>query len=173
MAKRKGTKDPKPPLPTYLQWTASIPQVRKHFTAEIKTLIDAVPGELWEEPDICGLMYDFLPWHEYSTLAIQLRSDDPYDFGGWKHYECVDPDGRELAEEFKIYKQANHGLAYHRLLIEAAEALLTIDFSKLVQCESVQDGYLNPLFRLQVYHADQKFKFNYCEYVLARRLEQN
>lgn len=172
MAKRKSAGPPKRTTPpTNEEWAAMIPRIREHFTLEIETMLAEVPAELWEEPEICGLMYDFLPWHENSTLSIQLRDDDPYDFGGWTHYECVNPDGRQVVEEFAIYNQAPDGLVYHRLLIEAAEALLSIDFTKHGQPVTIEDGYLYGPFRLQVYHGDEKFKFNYCEYVLARRFE--
>lgn len=172
MAKKKREQDKnRTPPPTNEEWALIIPTVRRHFTIEIDHLLTAVPPELWEEPEICGLMYDFLPWHRYSSLAIQLRDDDPYDHGGWTHYECVNPDGRHVAEEFDMYEQANHGLVYHRLLIEAAESLLATDFTPFGQPNTIENGYLNRLFRLQIYHADENFKFNYCEYVLARRLE--
>jgi hypothetical protein len=169
--KKKATERPKPD--TNQEWAALIPQIRQHFALEIDHLLSEVPADLWEEPETCGLVYEFLPWHQYSSLAIQLRDDDPNDIGGWTHYECVNPDGRHVTDEFAIYEQANDGLVYHRLLIETAEALLATDFTRFGQDETTDDGYLNRLFRLQVYHHDENFKFNYCEYVLARRLEQN
>jgi hypothetical protein len=173
MAKRKGAQDRQRTLPlTNQEWAKLIPKIREHFKLEIETMLAEVPADLWEEPEICGLMYDFLPWHENSTLSIQLRSDDPYDFGGWTHYECVNPDGRQVHEEFEIYNKEPGLLVYHRLLIEAAEALLSIDFTPYRQPTTIKDGYLYKLFQLQVYHGDEKFKFNYCEYVLARRFEE-
>ena len=146
-------------------------EIRKHFAVEIDHLLAEVPSELWKEPGIRGLMYDFIPWHEWSTLAIQLDEDDPHDPGGWTHYECVNPDGRHIGDEFALYKQANHRLVYHWLLIEAAEALLGFDFTRYGQHETIEDGFLSRLFKLQVYDADQTFSFNYCEYALARRFE--
>ncbi len=168
------TDDARTPPPKNDEWSALLPQVREHFRLEIGNLLADVPISLWEEPHICGLLYDFLPWHRHSSLSIQLQEDDPDDIGGWTHYECVNPDGRAVTEEFDMWDRAYHYLVYHRLLIEAAESLLAFDFTRFGQREAIEeDGYLNPLFKLQVYHADNKFSFNYCEYVLARRFEQS
>ena len=171
MAKRKGAQQKKPRTPSTKEWATMIPRVREHFSNEIAQLLADIPTELWDNPEICGLLYDFLPWHEHSLVSIQLRDDDPTDIGGWEHYEPVTPDGRQLTEEFALYQEANDNMVYHRLLIEAAEALLGIDFTQFGQREAIEDGCLNRQFKLQIYHHDGKFLFNYCEYVLARRLE--
>ena len=162
MAKRKGVS--RPSSQSKGDWTALIPTIRGHFATEIGNMLAAVPQDVWDEPKICGVLYDFLPWHEHSLVSIQLHGDDPTDIGAWEHYECVTPDGRALNEEFALYQQASDGLIYHQLLIEAAEALLAIDFTDYGQSEAIEeDGTLNPLFTPQVYHGDQKFRFNYCE----------
>ena len=71
-----------------------------------------------------------------------------------------------------------------RMLTEAAEALLSIDFGKYINPKlptpllnlrdwiAIDDEFcLNKTFFLQVYDPDESFRFNYCEYVMARRLE--
>ncbi|MCM2369371.1 hypothetical protein [Aporhodopirellula aestuarii] len=172
MAKRKGVQPPKPKPPTNAEWIAFIPTVRENFAREITQMCDEVEPELWQNPGICGLMYEFLPWHEHSSIAIQLRDDDPTDPPSWANYECVDPNGTNIEDEIAMYTSSPSDLVYHRLLVEAAEALLSINFSDFGQSETMEDGYLYCPFRLQVYHGDEKFRFNYCEYVLARRLDQ-
>lgn len=62
---------------------------------------------------------------------------------------------------------------YHRLLIEAAEAMLSIDFSKYGQPQTVDDFCRYGPFQVRVSDPDGTFNFNYCEYVLARRLDAN
>ena len=54
---------------------------------------------------------------------------------------------------------------------EAAEALLSIDFTQYGQPTTVDDGVLYKPFQLQVHDLDGTFAFNYCEYVLATRLD--
>ena len=69
-------------------------------------------------------------------------------------------------------------------LLAAAEALLSIDFGKYINPKlptpllnlrdwtAIDDGFcLNKTFYLQVYDPDESFRFNYCEYVMARRRE--
>jgi hypothetical protein len=144
--------------------------VKENFKAEIEQLVDAIPPEQWEDPDRCGLVYDFTPWHQMSCVTIQTRGDDARDIGGWKYYYSAES-GEHLEQEFEEYQQAKDWLGYHRLLIEAAEALLEIDFSRFDLPPLVEGFKLYGPFRLQVYHADEIYKFNYCEYVLARRAE--
>jgi hypothetical protein len=116
-------------------------------------------------------MYDLLPWHNMSSIAIQTSADDPHDPAEWKYYDCVDSDASRIREELALYQQSRDRLVYHRLLIEAAEALLSLDFSKYGQPNTIDGFCLYKPFLLQVYDADETFKFNYCEYVLARRLD--
>jgi hypothetical protein len=110
----------------------------------------------------------------------------PRDIGAWKDYFSADSDGSLIREEFEAWdnETTNKGLVYHTLLIEAAEAFLSIEFGKrcnpklpvkllnLRDWTVSLDGFcLNKTFLLQVYHADEVFRFNYCEYAMARRLE--
>jgi hypothetical protein len=161
------------------------PSVRENFRREIKHLLGMVPTEQWDDPDIRGVLYDFIPWHQTSSVTLQTRDDDPRDIGAWKYYYSAES-GKFIQEEFDSYRNAktNGGLVYHKLLIEAAEALLSIKFGKYINPQlpvpllnlrdwtAIDRGFcLNKTFLLQVYHADQEFRFNYCEYVMARRLE--
>ena len=161
------------------------PSTRKNFRREIVKLLSEVPAKQWDDPDIRGVLYDFVPWHRSSSVTLQTEGDDPRDIGGWKYYYSAES-GELIQEEFDAYHNAttNGRLVYHKLLIEAAEALLTIKFGKFINprlptpilnlrdWSTVDDQFcLNPTFLLQVYDADRSFQFNYCEYVLARRHE--
>jgi hypothetical protein len=158
--------------------------VRENFRREIEHLLDIVPAEQWDDPDIRGVLYDFTPWHRMSSVTLQTRDDDPRDIGAWKYYYSAES-GQFVQAEFEAYHNAttDGGLVYHKLLIEAAEALLSIEFGKynnprlpvpvrnLRFWTASDDGFsLNKTFLLQVYHGDEVFRFNYCEYVMARRL---
>ena len=174
MAKRK-----KPP-PVFQPSTS----VRANFRREIKHLLDKVPTEQWDDPEVRGVLYDFIPWHRISSITLQTEGDDPKDIAAWKYYESAES-GKFVQEEFDAYQTAetNGGLVYHKLLIEAAEAFLSINFAKYInpklpvpllnlrQWTATYGIGLNKTFLLQIYHADQEFRFNYCEYVLARQLE--
>lgn len=177
MAKRKKAASAYQPLPL----------VRKNFRREITQLLGQIPAKQWDDPDIRGVLYEFTPWDRISTVVLQTDDDDPRDIGDWKYYDTVDFDGECLIdEEFEAYHNAdtNGQLVYHKLLIEAAEALLSIKFEKynnpklparirnLRDWTAIDDRFcLNKTFLLQVYDADESFQFNYCEYVLTRRLE--
>jgi hypothetical protein len=108
--------------------------------------------------------------------------DDPRDIGAWKYYFSAESDGSLIREQYEAWhnEEANKRLVYHRLLIDAAEALLSIDFGKhinpklptpllnlrdwtAIDCEFC----LNKTFFLQVYDPDESFRFNYCEYVIV------
>jgi hypothetical protein len=176
MAKRK-----KPP-PT----DQSSPSVREKFRREIENLLGKVPAEQWDDPEVRSILYEFVPWHRMSSVTLQTRDDDPCDIGAWKYYFSAESDGALIREEYEAWHKEtmDKRLVYHRLLIEAAEALLSIEFGKfcnpqlpvpllnLREWTAIDDGFcLNKTFLLQVYDPDQSFRFNYCEYVLARRLE--
>ena len=177
MAKRK--KSPPADQPS--------PSARDNFRREIQHLLDLVPAEQWDDPDVRGVLYDFVPWHRSSSVTVQTRDDDPSDIGAWKYYSSAES-GEFVQAEFEAYRAAaeDGGLVYHKLLIEAAEALLGVEFGKynnphlpvplrnLRSCSwtASRDGFsLDKTFYLQVYHADQVFRFNYCEYVMARRFD--
>lgn len=161
--------------------------VRDNFRREILGLLDEVPPEQWDDPTVCGVLYDFVPWHTMSSVTLQTDGDDPHDIGDWKYYFSAESDGTRIEDEFQAYRDAeeNGRLVYHKLLIEAAEAFLEIDFNKycnpqlptpvlnLRDWNPLDDDFcLNKTFLLQVYDPDQSFRFNYCEYVVARRLER-
>ena len=123
-----------------------------------------------------GVLYEFVPWHRMSSVTIQTRDDDPRDIGAWKYYFSAESDGSPIRVEHEAWhkEESNKRLVYHKLLIEAAEALLSLDFGKYGNpyWTMIDDDFcLNKTFLLQVYDVDQSFRFNYCEYVLARRLE--
>ena len=175
MAKRK-----KPPPADQ-----SSPSARENFRREIKQLLGEVPAEQWDDPDVRGVLYDFTPWHRMSSVTIQTRDDDPHDIGAWKYYFSAESDGSLIREQYEAWhnEEANKRLVYHRLLIEAAAALLSIDFGKYINPKlptpllnlrdwTATDGFcLSETFSLQVYDPDKSFRFNYCEYVIARRHE--
>lgn len=176
MAKRK--KSPPADQPS--------PSARENFRREIEQLLDEVPTEQWDDPDVRGVLYDFTPWHRMSSVTIQTRDDDPRDIGAWKYYFSAESDGSLIREQYEAWhnEETNKRLVYHRLLIEAAEALLCIDFGKYINPKlptpilnlrdwtAIDDQFcLNKTFFLQVYDPDESFRFNYCEYVLARRHE--
>lgn len=145
----------------------------KNFKREIEYLLSEVPPEQWQDPTIRGILYEITPWHGTSSVTVQTAADDPSDIGGWTYYFSADSDGSRIQEEIRQFQQVRGRLAYHRLLLEAAEALLSIDFSPYGQPETLnEDGFPYGPFRLQVYDVDGSFRLNYCEYLLARRLEQ-
>ena len=176
MAKRK-----KPP-------TADTPpsSVRENFRREIEQLLTEVPAEQWDDPDVRGVLYDFTPWHRMSSVTIQTQDDDPRDIGAWKYYFSAESDGALIREQHDAWhnEDTNKRFVYHRLLIEAAEALLSINFGKYINPKlpapllnlrdwtAIDGGFcLSKTFFLQVYDPDESFRFNYCEYVMARRHE--
>jgi hypothetical protein len=176
MAKRKK------PLPS----DHSSPSARNNFRREIEHLLGEVPAEQWDDPDVRGVLYDFLPWHRMSSVTLQTREDDPRDIGAWKYYPSADSDGSLIREQYDAWhnEEANKRLVYHKLLIEAAEALLGIEFGKYINPKlptpllnlrdwtAIDDGFcLSKTFYLQVYDHDESFRLNYCEYVMARRLD--
>lgn len=143
-----------------------------NFVNEMLHLLDGIPAEQWEDPDRFGLLYEIVPWHRMSSATIQVRDDDPNDIGGWKYYYSVDSDASRICSEIDSFLEVRGRLAYHKMLLEAAEALLSIDLSRYIpHMKSVEDGFLHGPFRVQVYDVDRSFKFNYCEYLLARRLD--
>jgi hypothetical protein len=146
--------------------------VKQNFVRELEHLLPMVPSSAWEDPCIRGLIYDFIPWElmSPSSIAIQTADDDEHDPASWKYCDCAYSDGARVGEELELYRQTNDRLVYHRLLIEAAEALLSIDFSRYGQPTTIDGFCLFGPFQVQVYDLDQTFRFNYCEYVLARRL---
>jgi hypothetical protein len=111
--------------------------------------------------------------------VVRYRPDAgrrPRDIGAWKCYFSAESDGSLIREKHEAWhkEKPNKRLVYHKLLIEAAEALLSVDFRKYGNpyWTTVDESFcLNKTFLLQVYDVDQSFRFNYCEYVLARRLE--
>lgn len=144
----------------------------QNFVNEIEYLLSQVPAEQWADPDACGLCYEFVPWHGMSALTVQVRDDDPRDAGDWKYYFSAESDGSRVRAEVEEYRASGDRLVHHRLLIEAAEALLSVDLTRYVPDLVAVDGFcLYHPFKVQVYDADGTFGFNYCEYVLARRLE--
>ena len=176
MAKREKPPPADPPSPS----------VRENFRREIERLLGEVPAEQWDDPEVRGVLYEFVPWHRMSSVTIQTRDDDPHDIGGWKYYFSAESDGSLIREQYEAWhnEEANKRLVYHRLLIEAAEALLSVDFGtynnpqlpvpvrNLRFWTPIKDEFcLNKTFRLQVYDPDGSFQFNYCEHVVARRLE--
>jgi hypothetical protein len=145
--------------------------MRQNFTSELEYLLEEVPGEQWNDLGICGVMYDFVPWHKMSSVTVQTREDDPSDPAAWKYYWSAESDTSRISQEIERYQTAHDRFVYHALLIEAAEALLSIDFTRYGQPTTIDRGCLYKPFQLQVHDLDRTFAFNYCEYVLARRLD--
>lgn len=148
--------------------------MKANFMREIEHLLEQVPTEQWQDPSICGVQYDLLPWHRMSSLTVRVEADEIDDLGGWKYYFSAESDGSLIRDELGSYSLAGDagGMAYHRLLIEAADALLSVDFSEYISGVTPTYGLgINKTFQVSVHHADGVFGFNYCEYVLARRLE--
>ena len=143
--------------------------MRKNFVSEIEYLLSEVPKEQWKDPGICGVRYELLPWHTMSSVTIQTREDDVRDPAGWKYYFSAESDTSRIKKEIAKYQDCDDTWFYHKLLIEAAEAFLSIDLSQYGHTTTVDRGSLYKPFRVQVYHADRLFSFNYCEYVLAKR----
>lgn len=148
--------------------------LNQHFVDEIKGLLDAVPAEQWADPDLRGVCYDYVPWHRMSCVTIQRRDEDPEDMAAWKYYWSAESDNSCLEKEYEKYHESKDGgRVYHGQLIEAAAAMLSMDFSKYVgqPVDLIYGLGLNKTFFAQVYHLDGVFRFNYCEYVHARQLE--
>ncbi len=144
----------------------------QNFVVEIEHLLQQVPSAIWADHSVCGLMFDFIPWHGHSGISIQTRADDQYDPASWKYFNSIEAKCSQLSREVALYRQAaDRRLTYHRLLTEAAEALLNIDFARYGQRQTRSEYRLYGPFRLQVTDPDGTFEFNYCEYVLARRLD--
>ena len=61
------------------------PSVRVNFRREIEKLLGDVLAAQWEDDEIQGVLYDFVPWHRMSSVTIQTREDDPRDIGAWKY----------------------------------------------------------------------------------------
>jgi hypothetical protein len=141
--------------------------VVQNFQREIEYLLEQVPEELWKK-HVRALMYEFLPWHKSSYVSIMLQGEDDRDPAAWVHYDCAGSDCQRIQTEVKQY---DGRLSYHNLLIEAAEALLNIDFTKYGQPETIDEFCLYKPFQLRVMDPDGTFGFNYCEYVLAKRLD--
>jgi hypothetical protein len=151
--------------------------VRESFRREIEKLLSEVPTEQWADKSICGVLYDFIPWHRRSSVTIQTRDDDPHDIAAWKYYFSAESDGSLIRDQHAAWhdEKVNKRLIYHRLLSEAAEALLSIDFGPYGNpyWTTIDGGLcLDKTFLLQVYDPDGTFRFNYCEYVLACRLDR-
>jgi hypothetical protein len=176
MAKRK-----KPPSADQPSLSA-----RENFRREIEQLLGEIPTEQWDDPEVRGVLYEFVPWHRMSSVTLQTQDDDPRDIGAWKYYFSAESDGALIREQYEAWhnEETNKRLVYHKLLIEAAEALLSIDFGKYNNSQlpvpvrnlrfwtAIDDEFcLNKTFFLQVYDPDESFRFNYCEYVMARRHE--
>lgn len=171
MAKKKKAR--RPPDPPSLKSLADLaPEVINNFRSEIEYLLAQVPGSIWQEQDtyLSGLMYDFLPWHDFSSIAIQTRNDDRFDPASWTYYDCASSDCSRIQNELQLYRDGEHKLWFHWLLIQAAEALLAVDLASYGQL-TIEEGFPYGPFRLQVYDPDESFRFNYCEYALARRLD--
>jgi hypothetical protein len=117
------------------------------------------------------LRYQFVPWYGGSSVTIQTK-DDPRYFGDWKYYVSAESDCSRIRDELAFYQETRDRNVYHRLLVEAAEALLILDLGRYIphMVTNAEVRLYHP-FPMQVYDADGTFKFNYCEYVLARRLD--
>ena len=168
MAKKKAKRPAA--SPTFDSLLKSAPDAANHFKSEIDHLLASVPSSVWDDDSICGLMYDFLPWHDFSSIAIQTRVDDRFDPAAWTYYDCASSDCTRIEAEIDLYKTRGHKVTLHWLLMQAAEGLLAVDFSPYIESPTVEDGFLYGPFQLQVYDPDESFRFNYCEHVLARRM---
>ena len=148
--------------------------MRQNFLRELEYLLGEVPPEQWRDPEIRGVRYEFLPWHGMSSVTVQTADDEPRDPGAWKYYFSAESDGSRIRDEITLYDETceTDDLVYHRLLTEAAEAMLDVDFGRYIPHMVTTQGVgLYRPFKVQVYHADRVFEFNYCEYVLARRAD--
>lgn len=166
MAKKKGAAHRPKPQMSKEEWASHAEGVRRQFKEEIKYLMDLIPAKLWEG-DICGLCYEFLPWHDYSSIIPQTGDDDPHEPPAWQYHTSFLSDFSRLQGVAEFYHSE---LDYHRLLIEAGKAFLDIDFAPYGQITIEENGFPYGPFRLQVYDADGSFRLNYCEFVLANRL---
>jgi hypothetical protein len=108
------------------------------FINEIECLLEAVPSSLWKAPDLRRLMYREFLWLKVSSIAIQMKNDDRYQFACWKYYDCASSDCFHIHDELAQYSGIDPHRFYHDLLPEAAEALLSIDFKKYGQPETIQ-----------------------------------
>ena len=136
--------------------------MRENFVREIEHLLDAVPAEQWADWSVCGVVYEFTPWHRFSSVTLETREDSGRGLGSWKNYSSAESDGTRIEAEFAEYEADNVWQTYHKLLIEAAEALLSIDFTRFGKRLIVEEGRLYGPFRVQVYDADEYFQFNFC-----------
>lgn len=146
--------------------------MKENFLSEIEHLLAEVPREHWDDPDRCGLRYQFVPWSWGSSVTVRTRGDDPRYFGDWKYCVSAESDCSRIRAEVTLWRDARDRVLYHRLLVEAAEALLSVDLTKYILHMPTTDGIcLYHPFPVEVYDPDGTFTFNYCEFVMARRLE--
>ena len=148
--------------------------MREIFRREIEALLRSVPSAVTAETRrLRAVHYEFLPWLPRSAISFRLASETEVDSpADWQYYQVSESDCAALAEPIEA-----HGfdrLSYHFLLVDAAAALLSIDTKSFGLPGIVgEDGFLNPVFQPEVTDVDRSFRFNYCEYVAARRLEAN
>jgi len=91
------------------------------YRSDIDSLIGLIDKEIWSDKTINGLQYDIYPWHGYTAVSIQTRSDDEHDVASWNYFECAKSDASALRAEFSIYQESYDRHFYHGMLIEAAK----------------------------------------------------
>lgn len=76
------------------------PTVRENFRREIERILGAVPAEQWADPEVRGVLYEFVPWQRMSAVTLQTEDDDPRDIGSWKYYFSAQSDGALVQEHY-------------------------------------------------------------------------
>ena len=145
--------------------------MREIFRQEIEELLSLVPENV-RAAHLSGLHYDYQPWHPLSYISFRSRDERferyPAD---WRYFQVAETDCSRLGEAVDAY--GDDRVNYHHQLVEVASALLEVDTTRygLPPIVIGSDGILKKVFVPEVTDPDGTFQFNYCEYVLATRLD--
>lgn len=139
-----------------------------------------------EGVNIDGVSYDILPWHQFICLSFRIREDEEdqgyrYSPADWKYYEFIGDGSFQEAREFtsKLYDNPPDGLkpkdVSHLIYMVAAEVLLDPSVAALLQscginAPTVTNQAMVGCFEYMSLDEDQVFKANYCEIIIATRL---
>jgi len=140
-----------------------------------------------EDAYINGVHLDILPWHGFICLSFRNRNDEtdekyPYEPGDWKNYLFISDRAFQQSGELidKLYSNPPNGIepryVAHLLYLMAAEVLLDPSVATELQTCGLDAPEINCQemslkFEYLVMDADQVFKANYCEVIIATRLK--
>ncbi len=173
-----------------------IPELReKIFNVVIELLrlserfFESIPRTARGSIPATGFALDISPWHGILNLSLRMQNDFPigelrYDITDWEFFDFssnVACQGRKNLElEIAGYYENYNGdkrEAAHMIYWAGAEAILSPNVAELLQkygiSAPVVSLFKNGAFEFIVCDADQTFVGNYCEFVLASRLNSS